>query len=185
MSWQKKACKPGCAGVEGVAIAAELTPEQTRAQDEAFVSQCSLTSLHDRLTLCWPTPPDAPPSPKRSYRSQYVYQGWYDMRDPSCWEQWSEFDWVLRLVDFSGLRAVLAQLLGWQSGGGWKPFDPLALFLLTTWQLVNRWNRAEPLRKLRPQLAPATCANYAMPTMLSALVYGKRSFPPRAACATF
>jgi len=128
---------------------AELTPEQTRAQDQAFVSQCSLTGLHDRLPLGWPTPPDTPPSPKRSYRSQYVYAGWDELRDPACWEQWSEFDWVLRLVDFTGLRAVLAQLLGWQSGRGWKPFDPLSLFLLSAWQLVNRWSRAETLRNLR------------------------------------
>jgi hypothetical protein len=60
-----------------------------------------------------------------------------------------EFDILLRLVDFSGLRPVLAQRLGWTSGRGWRPFDPVSLFLLLGWQIVNRWNRAETLRKLQ------------------------------------
>jgi hypothetical protein len=61
----------------------------------------------------------------------------------------SNFDLLLRLVDFSGLRPVLAQLLGWSSGRGWQPFDPVSMFLLTGWQLVNRWSRADTLRNLR------------------------------------
>ena len=52
---------------------AKLTPEQTRAQDALFVSQCSLASLRPSLPLQWPTPAETPASPKKSYRSAYVY----------------------------------------------------------------------------------------------------------------
>jgi hypothetical protein len=55
---------------------------------------------------------------------------------------------VLRLVDFSGLRPVLAQRLGWTSGRGWKPFDPISLFLLHGWLITNAWNRAQTLKNL-------------------------------------
>ena len=47
-----------------------------------FVAHCSLAGLRDRLPLLWPAPPDLPPSPKRSYRSHYVYRGWQDLGDP-------------------------------------------------------------------------------------------------------
>jgi hypothetical protein len=126
----------------------KLTAVESRAQDAIFVAHCSLDGLRDRLPLRWPTPPGTPPSPKRSYRSQYVYLGWDDLQDPSAWEQMSEFDLALRLVDFSGLRPVLAQLLGWKSGRGWEPFDPLSTFLFLGWQTTNKWNRAEALHNL-------------------------------------
>jgi hypothetical protein len=127
----------------------KLTAVESRAQDAIFVAQCSLEGLRDRLPLCWPTPPGTPPSPKRSYRSDYVYLGWEDLQDPSAREHLSEFDLVLRLVDFSGLRPLLAQLLGWKSGRGWQPFDPLSTFLFLGWQTTNKWNRAEALRNLK------------------------------------
>ena len=110
--------------------ALELSPPQTRAQDEAFVRQCSLSGLRPQLPLRWPTPADAPPSPKKQYRSHYVYLGFDDLDDPATWKELSAFDLVLRLVDFSGLRPMLAQLLGWISARGWCPFDPISLFLL-------------------------------------------------------
>lgn len=124
-------------------------PQEKRAQEVRFVADCSLASLQARLPLCWPTPPGTPPSPKKSYRSGYVYSGWEGLGDPRSWEQLDEFDLFLGLVDFSGLRPVLAQLLGWTSGRGNQPYDPVSLFLLLGWQLVNRWSRAETLRKLR------------------------------------
>jgi hypothetical protein len=71
------------------------------------------------------------------------------LQDSAAWQHLSDFDLVLRLVDFGGLRPVLAQLLGWTSGRGWEPFDPVSMFLLTSWQLVNRWRRAKTLRNLR------------------------------------
>jgi len=129
-------------------MAADPTPVESRAQDAAFVAQCSLSGLRDRLPLPWPTPPDTPPSPKRRYRSGYVYLGRQDLDDPAAWERLSDFDLLLRLVDFSGLRPVLAQLLGWTSSRGWTPFDPLSLFLLVGWQISNGWNRAQTLRNL-------------------------------------
>ena len=89
----------------------ELNAVQARAQDENFVNQCSLQALQTGLPLLWPTPPDTPPSPKKQYRSHYLYLGWNDLLEPSVWEYLSDFDLLLRLIDFSPLRPVLAQRL--------------------------------------------------------------------------
>ena len=104
----------------------ELTPVQTRAKDPAFVQACSLDGLSDRLPLRWPLPADTPRSPKISYRSHYVYRGWKELEDPSFWAYASDFDLLLRIVDFAPLRPVLAQLLGWTSARGQIPFDPVS-----------------------------------------------------------
>jgi hypothetical protein len=127
---------------------ANLTAVEARAQDVDFVDQCSLWGLCGRLPLCWPTPPHVPPSPKRHYRSHYVYQGWDDLLDPATWTHLSDFDLVLRLIDFSGLRPILAQRLGWTSARGWCPFDPVSMFLLQGWQIVNGWSRTKALDNL-------------------------------------
>ena len=125
-----------------------LSAPQTRAQDEAFVQHCSFTGLRPQLPLRWPTPPGIPDSPKKRYRSQYVYLGCDDLDDQANWEHLSLFDLVLRLVDFSGLRPELAHLLGWTSARGQVPFDPVSLFLFVSWRLVNGWSRAQALRNL-------------------------------------
>jgi hypothetical protein len=130
-------------------VAAELMPVETRARDAAFVRQCSLSGLQQRLPLGWPTLPDTPPSPKRCYRSNYLYLGHADLGEWDNWEHLSDFDLVLRLVDFGGLRPVLAQLLGWTSARGRPPFDPVSMFLLISWQLVNGWKRSDLLRNLK------------------------------------
>jgi hypothetical protein len=129
----------------------KLSPEQTRAQAAGFVSQCSLVSLQKSLPLMWPTPPEIPASPKKHYRSAYVYP-WQaclaDAKQVLAWKDLSDFDLLLRLVDFSGLRPVLAQLLGWKSGRGWEPFDPISFFLLVAWQIANHWERSHTLKNL-------------------------------------
>jgi len=61
----------------------------------------------------------------------------------------SSFDLVLRLVDFNGLRPVLAWLLGWTSTRGQVPFDPVSMFLFISWRIVNGWTRAQALRNLQ------------------------------------
>jgi hypothetical protein len=130
---------------------AKLSPEQTRAHDALFVSQCSLCGLQTNLPLKWPTPADMPASPKKRYRSAYVYAWLPTLGDPQqvqAWKDLSDFDLLLRLVDFSGLRPVLAYLLGWKSGRGWEPFDPLSFFLLVVWQISNRWTRSQMLKNL-------------------------------------
>lgn len=130
-------------------MADKCTPVQSRARDSAFVQQCSLSGLQERVPLQWPTPPDTPPSPKPRYRSNYDYLGYADLEDGDNWQHLSDFDLVLRLVDFSGLRPVLAQLLGWTSARGRPPFDPVSMFLLVSWQLVNEWKRSVALNNLR------------------------------------
>lgn len=129
----------------------KLTAEQSRAQDELFVSQCNLLALQSSLPLKWPTPAEIPSSPKKRYRSEYVYS-WpaalTDAEQVMGWKDLSEFDLLLRLVDFSGLRPVLAHLLGWKSGRGWEPFDPVSFFLLVNWQIANHWTRSQMLENL-------------------------------------
>jgi len=125
-----------------------LSATETRALDKAFVSQCSLEGLRHRLPLRWPVSDDVPPSPKTSYRSHYVYRGWEDLEDPTMWESLSDFDLLLRLIDFGPLRDVLAQRLGWTCAKGHVPFDPVSIFLLLGWQIVNGWQRGELLKNL-------------------------------------
>jgi hypothetical protein len=130
---------------------AKDTPEQSRAQDTVFVSQCSLLGLQERLPLQWPMPAEIPASPKKRYRSAYRYPWGAEVSDPaqvSGWQELSDFDLLLRLVDFSGLRPVLAHLLGWKSGRGWEPFDPVSFFLLVAWQIANRLCRSQTLKNL-------------------------------------
>jgi hypothetical protein len=130
-------------------MVARLNAIEARAQDSDFVAQCSFWVLQGRLPMCWPTPPDVPSSPKNCYRSHYVYLGWQDLQGPVDRDNLSDFDLVLRLVDFSGLRPVLAQRLGWTSARGQTPFDPVSIFLLHGWQITHGWTRAETLRNLR------------------------------------
>ena len=138
-------------------MVAKLSAVEARGQDKHFVQHCSLSGLQAQMPLCWPTPSDVPPSPKRAYRSHYVYPGWQELQDTATWDDLSDFDLVLRLVDFSGLRPVLAQRLGWTSTRGQIPFDPVSLFLLHGWQITSSWKRATTL----DNLAKTRYADYA------------------------
>ena len=129
-------------------VLTKLSATETRAFDQSFVEGTSLAGLRPRLPLAWPTPTETPPSPKRRYRSHYLYQGWADLEELTDWQYLSDFDLVVRLIDFEGLRPVLASLLGWTSARGRVPFDPVSIFLFLGWQLSNEWNRADALRKL-------------------------------------
>ena len=124
-------------------------PEQSRIQEAAFVESCGGEELMRRLPMEWPTPASTPPSPKNKYRSGYEYLGWGELKDPPGWADFDDFDVLLRLVDFSGLRDVLAKRLGWSTAVGQVPFDPVSLFLLMAWQLVQGWSRAATLRNLQ------------------------------------
>jgi len=129
-------------------MAADLTAAEHRAQDTEFTATCQWQTWRARLPLRWPTPLDTRPSPKTAYRSHYVYLGCDDLEQPAHWEHLSEFDLVLRFIDFDGLRPVLAALLGWTSARGYRPYDPVSIFLLLGWQLTHGWTRAETLRHL-------------------------------------
>lgn len=125
-----------------------LTASQTRAQDSQLLAQCSWESLAGRLPLLWPTPAEVPPSPKRKYRSWYTYPGYEKLTERASWGNIPPFEILLFLVDFSGLRPVLAQQLGWRTARGQVPFDPVSLFLFVGWQISNKWNRGEALGNL-------------------------------------
>lgn len=62
------------------------------AQDSGFVDQCSSWGLQERVPLRWPTLSNAPPSPKRRYRSRYVYRAGDDLLKPVARAQLSGFD---------------------------------------------------------------------------------------------
>ena len=126
-----------------------VTPSQARVSDPQFRQAFSLEAIRSRLPLMPPTNPHIPPSPKRTYRSHYVYQGQEDLKDLSKLKHLSDFDLALRLVDFTPLRDTLAYLLGWSSRKGHPPFDPVSIFLLHGWQITNSWNRAQTLRNLK------------------------------------
>ncbi len=141
---------------EDIAMAATCRPEASRAREADFVEQCSLPALQARLPLRWAETPDLPPSPKRSYRSWYAYPtadapAWQALLELTAWQELDDFDLVLLLVDFSGLRPVLARRLNWTSARGYRPFDPVSLFLLQAWQIVNGWTRTDTLANLRKQ----------------------------------
>jgi hypothetical protein len=138
-------------------MAADRSAVEHRAQDAEFIATGQWRTWRVRLPLHWPSPPNTPPSPKHTYRSHYVYRGCADLDDPAVWEHLSEFDLLLRFIDWDGLRPVLAALLGWTSARGYTPFDPVSLFLLLGWQLTNHWTRAQTLRNL----ADARYADYA------------------------
>lgn len=129
-------------------MAADRSAADQRAHDAAFLATCQWPTWRARLPLRWPTPSTTPPSPKHAYRSRYVYQGCADLETPAAWEHLSEFDLLLRFIDFDGLRPVLAARLGWTSARGYTPFDPVSIFLLLGWQLTNGWSRAQTLRHL-------------------------------------
>lgn len=126
----------------------QLSPCQSRAQDADLVDHIRFANLQAKLPLAWPTPPATPASPKKQYRSHYRYPGYEKLTDPAAWDYLSLFEILLYLVDFSGLRPVLAQQLAWQTARGQVPFDPVSLFLLVGWQLSNQWNRTATLKKL-------------------------------------
>ena len=130
-------------------MAAKESAAQSRAHNLVFVEQCGLSGLQERLPLFWPTLDGTPPSPKRYYRSHYRYLGYDDLLEAESWDYLSDFEVLLRLIDFEGLRPVLAQRLGWTSARGYIPFDPISLFLLQGWQITNGWSRAQTLSELR------------------------------------
>jgi hypothetical protein len=129
-------------------MAADLSAVERRAQDAEFIAICQWSTYRARLPLHWPTSPGTPPSPKHAYRSHYIYLGSDDLADSAVWDHLSEFDLLLHFIDFDGLRPVLAALLGWTSARGYKPFDPVSIFLLLGWQITHRWTRAQTLRNL-------------------------------------
>ena len=127
-----------------------LSAAEQRRQDPAFVARCAIGAFAGRLPLPWPTPPQTPPSPKHHYRSRYEAPNPNTLLhlDNAAWAASSPFDLLLHLVDFSGLRPVLAAMLYRPTARGHVPYDPVSLFLLWGWQQTNRWNRSETLRHL-------------------------------------
>jgi len=132
-------------------MATKSTPQQTRSGDRAWVARLGFENLQTRLPLRWPAPPDTPPCPKVRFRSHYTYRGWQGLRTERVWQQLTLFELLLFLVDFSPLRPLLARLMGWRNDRGWRPFDPVSIFLLKLWQLSNRWNRTQVVTNFAPR----------------------------------
>lgn len=130
-----------------------LTASQQRQQNPDFIRRYAIAALAARLPLRWTTPPDTPPSPKRRYRSCYQppKPARVQQLDEAAWESITLFDLMLLLIDFSGVRPVLAGKLYRASARGRIPFDPISCFLLFFWQTVNGWNRSATLRYLATQ----------------------------------
>jgi len=144
---------------------------QTLAEGDLLVSPWYLLSMQKSWPLRWPTPAEIPSSPKKRYPSAYVNARQVELADPAqilIWKQLSDFDLLLRLVDFNGLRPVLAHLLGWQSGRGWKPFDPVSFFFWSPGKLPTAGSAVRPSK---------TWLMSVMPMMLPVLVFAKGSLP--------
>ena len=105
-----------------------LVASQKRATHPDFIATFSLAALRARPPLSFPVPDDLPPSPKGRYRSFYRYPGSDDLANLTILATLSLFEVVLRLIDFSPLRDLLARYYV-QSGKGQVPFDPVSLFL--------------------------------------------------------
>lgn len=148
MNWPSASCES-----EVVAMITELTPTQQRCQDSLFVAKLSFPALLATLPLSLPVPDDIPASPKRRYRSHYLYLGYQDLlADKTLWSILSFFDLALRLIDFGSLEAPLAHKVYSAPKGhpakGQTPFHPVSMFLLFTWQILTKWKRTETLRNL-------------------------------------
>ncbi len=129
-----------------------LDAAEARRHSPDFLTRAAIGSLKGLLPLPWPTPPNTPPSPKRRYRSAYQAPKpdcLPTLADLDAWTLLGPLDLVLRLIDFSPLRPILARKLYQPSALGRIPYDPISFFLLFGWQLTNRWNRLEALRKLK------------------------------------
>lgn len=150
-----------------------ISASEQRRRDPHFLARCAITLLAPRLPLPWPTPPKTPSSPKRHYRSHYRPPDPDALLrlDNAAWAGISLFDLILSLIDFSGLRPVLAAKLYRRSARGRRPFDPVSLFLICGWQFLNRWTRAETLR----HLAEPRYADYAAVFGFRAGTYPKES----------
>ena len=158
-------------------MAADCDAPTARAQDALFVSQCSLQGLADHTAsalahatrhpaLAQTRLPLPLPLPRLAGSAA----------TPATWEHLSDFDLALRLIDFSGLRPVLAQRLGWTTRP--RPHTLRPCLPLPAPRLADH-------QRLEPQPRPcATCATPATPTMPSASASRTASSPPKAACAT-
>jgi hypothetical protein len=106
----------------------KLTASERRALEPLLLSSWSLQALWPRLPLLFPTDPDAPPSPKTRYRSQYHYPGAAPLQDAAKLAVMRPFEVSLYLIDFSPLEPLLAQHYQ-HSHKGQLPFHPVSMFL--------------------------------------------------------
>ncbi len=106
----------------------KLTAKEKRALEPLIKSTWDIQALWPRLPLLFPTDPDAPPSPKTRYRSQYHYPGPEALLDPARLAAMKPFEPPLYLIDFSPLEPLLARHYK-ISNKGEAPFHPVSMFL--------------------------------------------------------
>ena len=130
----------------------ELTipASEQRQHDPEFIARCAIETLGPKLPLRWPAVPEVGPSPKPRNRTNYQPPSPTRLLqlDEDAWQRLDLFDLLLGLIDFSGLRPILAARLYQPSSRGKVPFDPLSFLLLFFWQTINRWPRLKTLREL-------------------------------------
>jgi hypothetical protein len=126
----------------------EQTAHELREAVERFRAVFALSSLLDKLPLCFPSRM-AEPLDFRTL-SWYTYPGWALLTDRKQLTILSGFYVALLLVDFAPLRAELVALTGIQMDApGQTPYDPVSLFLCC----LLRWEKGLGWKSLAKQIA--------------------------------
>lgn len=105
-----------------------------RLMTEHFQTCFDWQAIRPHLPLSLVVPDDVPPWRPRRCRSYYQWLPPDDIQSADDLAGLDDFDLVLRLVDFSAWRPILAQRFTTHLGP--PPFDPVSLGLLT---LLGRW----------------------------------------------
>jgi hypothetical protein len=120
----------------------EQTAQQLRAQVERLRTTFSLSALHSKLPLAFPSRDPTP----LSFRalSWYRYPGWTALEDAQYLAVLRPFYVALLLIDFTPLRAELVSQTGIAlNAAGQTPYDPVSLFLccLLRWHKGLGWEK--------------------------------------------
>jgi len=158
----------------GRAPCAALTSLRRRREPRTNpLSSVCLSRFASQLALALATAPHIPDSPNgATARTTALWV--VTISTTAHWECLSWWDLVVRLVDFTPLRAWLAWRLGWTSARGQVPFDRSPCSCSSV-AMVHGWSRAQALRNLRdPRYADVAQRMGFQPGL----------WPTEAACAT-
>lgn len=114
--------------------ARSVPAHERRLMNQHFQACFTWEAIRPLLPICLVVPEGVPAWQSRRTRSHYQWLPPDDIRSPADLAQLDDFDLMLRLIDFSAWRPILAQRFA--SHMGPPPFDPVSLGLLT---LLGRW----------------------------------------------